>query len=227
MVIFVMVGSLFVGISYASSGHFDYIKKIAGQVSDLWNIQDENGVSFAKVDKDGNMILKSSTNVTGGHDANFTRIFSNGVQVAEGDYKDWTLITDVQLTGSVISQPQTLYVNNNGYSVGVDNSGNIFRIDSSGSSIIFLPSDVFPTGSQVILQSITGKYQLVLDNSGASPTINVYQNSTLLKTITVDITSKFLSGAYNISISPNGKYIVTLGEDFDTVHGRIQVYQGS
>lgn len=81
-IIFIIIfGSFLIGDSYGATGHYNIIRALAGQVSDLLNIQDSNGVDLIKVTSAGNMVFKSSDNITSVHDINTTRLFVNSQAV--------------------------------------------------------------------------------------------------------------------------------------------------
>lgn len=79
IVVILSAGSFFIGVSYAD--HYNIIRAVIGQISDLLNIQNSSGVDLIKVTKDGNMIFKPSQNLTGTHDVNTTRLFVGGEQI--------------------------------------------------------------------------------------------------------------------------------------------------
>ncbi len=142
----------------------------------------------------------------------------------EGTFTTWSTLTN--------SSTVTTDILSGGVDCKIDTNGNVLYADSDNTSLLFgfngskiIEAHTGTTGgiNNIVAQSSTGKYQIIVYDT--SHTLKIYKNNVLYKTI--GYTSSNFSALDPVTcISSDGKYIGLLGQASNN-HARVVILQGS
>ena len=148
----------------------------------------------------------------------------NGNQIGEGSF---TSYNTVQLNTTVIGFRDTLigelHIGNDG-AVILHGDSNNKLVYINGTQVFEQTSHTTPGSSQETDQSLSGEYKIVLDTS--TSTVQVYKNNNYLQALGFN-SGQFTALHIGTAISPDGHYIVIMGEDSGGAIDRIVIFKGT
>ena len=141
---------------------------------------------------------------------------------------------------NTIALNTTVYsIGDNGFqNIQIDNNGNFISQGTANNglvalngTVVFVKTSNGASGTKQIDQSsITGKYKVLIDESGDGIP-NVFSNNALLQTLGLNqaqFSGGTLSGAAGgTAISPDGHYILVIAKDSSGTKDRVIIFQGS
>lgn len=152
-----------------------------------------------------------------------------GCGSSEGSFTQWNTI-DLNTTlslGFVNSQTTDVHISDDG---NIIYSGNVLNVAlRHNGTWTFANSSYTNISDKQQSQSLTGKYQVILDDT-SNLNVAVLKDGTYIQSLGLNLsqfTTPSSNGAVGIAISPSGKYIAVIGEDSAGFDQRIIIFRGT
>lgn len=146
----------------------------------------------------------------------------------EGDFTSYTRILNQDYATGSPNTPNAPLITNDGNTVFQTRASGfpVFIINKTGAVIHSAASSLVEAHHINSMISATGKYMVVTDRS--AELIRVFKDGVALTTLPYNIGTDFAdSTSISVAISPDGKFIVFVGENANEDATRVNIYEGS